>query len=115
MEIVYQRGTASVADVIEAMDEPPSYSAVRTIMNLMVDKGFLNTKRRQKIRLFPGRGARQGQPFGAKERPRNLLQRFGRAGRRLAHQRQQGQDERRGTDRLAKLIDEAKVAKEAAK
>lgn len=51
MEIIYQLGKASVADVIEEMDAPPSYSAIRTIMNLMVDKGFLkiNTKGKKYI------------------------------------------------------------------
>jgi predicted transcriptional regulator len=44
MEIIYQRGQASVADVLEAMARPPSYSSVRTIMNLMVAKGCLKYK-----------------------------------------------------------------------
>lgn len=44
MEIIYQRGQGSVTDVLDAMEDAPSYSAVRTILNLMVDKGFLTYK-----------------------------------------------------------------------
>jgi BlaI family transcriptional regulator, penicillinase repressor len=44
MEIIYRRSRASVTEVLEGMENPPSYSAVRTIMNLMVDKGFLKYK-----------------------------------------------------------------------
>lgn len=41
MEIVYARGEASVADVLAALPDPPSYSAVRAMLNLLEEKGRL--------------------------------------------------------------------------
>jgi predicted transcriptional regulator len=41
MEIVYQRGRATVADVLEDLPDPPSYSAVRALLRILEDKGHL--------------------------------------------------------------------------
>lgn len=45
MDIVYRRGDAAVADVVAEMDDPPSYSAVRALMGVLVQKGHLKHKR----------------------------------------------------------------------
>ena len=50
MDIVYQRGEASVADVRRAMPNPPSYSSVRTMMRLLEEKGHL--RHREEGRKF---------------------------------------------------------------
>ncbi len=39
MEILYGRGKASAAEVREAMDDGPSYSAVRAILRVLEEKG----------------------------------------------------------------------------
>jgi predicted transcriptional regulator len=39
LDILYRNGEATVAEVQEAMAEPPSYSAVRATLNVLVDKG----------------------------------------------------------------------------
>jgi predicted transcriptional regulator len=39
LDIIYRRGEATVAEVQEAMSDPPSYSAVRATLNVLVDKG----------------------------------------------------------------------------
>lgn len=44
MEVVYARGEASVADVLAALPDPPSYSAVRAMLNLLEEKGRLTHK-----------------------------------------------------------------------
>jgi BlaI family penicillinase repressor len=44
MDIVYRRGQASVAEVIEELPEAPSYSTIRTIMGILVKKGHLTHK-----------------------------------------------------------------------
>lgn len=44
MDAVYARGEASVADVQTAMSDPPSYSAVRALMRILVEKGHLKHK-----------------------------------------------------------------------
>jgi predicted transcriptional regulator len=41
MDILYQRGKASAADVLAAMPEPPSYSAVRAMLRILEEKGHL--------------------------------------------------------------------------
>jgi predicted transcriptional regulator len=41
MDIVYARGAASAADVHAALTDPPSYSAVRALLAILVDKGHL--------------------------------------------------------------------------
>ena len=45
LEIIYQLGEASVTDVRERLPDPPSYSAVRTIMRLLEQKGCLRHRR----------------------------------------------------------------------
>jgi predicted transcriptional regulator len=41
MEIVYGRGSATAAEVLEGMPDPPSYSAVRAMMRILEEKGHL--------------------------------------------------------------------------
>jgi BlaI family penicillinase repressor len=41
MDIVYRRGEASAAEVLEALPDPPSYSAVRALLRLLESKGHL--------------------------------------------------------------------------
>jgi predicted transcriptional regulator len=39
LDALYQRGQATVAEVIESLSDPPSYSAVRATLNVLVEKG----------------------------------------------------------------------------
>ena len=41
MEAVYRLGQASVAEVLEQLEDPPSYSAVRAMLRILEDKGHL--------------------------------------------------------------------------
>ena len=41
MEVVYELGRASVAEVRAHMPDPPSYSAVRAMLRILEDKGHL--------------------------------------------------------------------------
>lgn len=41
LEILYQRGRASAADVQSALSEAPSYSAVRAMMRILEEKGHV--------------------------------------------------------------------------
>lgn len=41
MNVVYRLGRASVSDVREHLPDPPSYSAVRAMLNLLEEKGHL--------------------------------------------------------------------------
>lgn len=42
MDILYQRGKASAGDVREAMDDAPSYSAVRAMLRVLEEKGHVS-------------------------------------------------------------------------
>src|SRR5579862_7464605 len=41
MEILYQREKASAAEVREAMEDAPSYSAVRALLRVLEEKGHI--------------------------------------------------------------------------
>lgn len=38
MDVLFQRRQATVAEVVDALSEPPSYSAVRATLNILVGK-----------------------------------------------------------------------------
>ena len=41
MDIIYEAGSATAAEVRKAMDSPPSYSAVRALLRILEEKGHL--------------------------------------------------------------------------
>lgn len=41
MDVVYARGRATVAEVLEGLPDPPGYSSVRTLLRLLEEKGRL--------------------------------------------------------------------------
>ena len=41
MDAIYQRGEATAAEVAEAIPDPPSYSAVRALLRILEEKGYL--------------------------------------------------------------------------
>ena len=47
MEIIYARGEASAAQVLEQLPDPPSYSAVRALLAILVEKGHLRHRSEQ--------------------------------------------------------------------
>jgi predicted transcriptional regulator len=45
MDVVYQRGRASAAEIKEAMPSPPGDSSVRTFLRILEEKGYLKRKK----------------------------------------------------------------------
>jgi predicted transcriptional regulator len=41
MDVVYRLGQVTAAEVLENMPDPPGYSAVRTMLRLLEEKGYL--------------------------------------------------------------------------
>jgi predicted transcriptional regulator len=41
MDIVYRRGQATAAQILAEMSDPPSYSAIRALLRILVDKKHL--------------------------------------------------------------------------
>jgi predicted transcriptional regulator len=44
MDIIYRRGPASATEVMENLPDPPSYSAVRALLRVLEEKGYLRHK-----------------------------------------------------------------------
>ena len=60
MDIIYRRGEASAAEVMADMPDPPSYSAVRTFLRLLEEKGHLKHRKQGAKYIFePTRSRRQ--------------------------------------------------------
>jgi len=62
VETLYRAGEASVAQVLAELPDPPSYSAVRAMLNLLVDKKVLAVRQAGKRYLY--------RPAAPKERVR---------------------------------------------
>lgn len=45
LELIYELGEVSVADVLAKLPDPPNYSTVRTIIRLLEGKGYLRHRR----------------------------------------------------------------------
>jgi len=41
MDIIYQRGQATAAEVLQNLPNPPGYSAVRAMLRLLEERGYL--------------------------------------------------------------------------
>jgi predicted transcriptional regulator len=52
IDAVYRIGEGSVAEVIDSLADPPGYSAVRTMLNVLVQKGFLKYRQEKNRYLY---------------------------------------------------------------
>jgi BlaI family transcriptional regulator, penicillinase repressor len=109
MEVVYRLGRASVADVLAALPDPPSYTSVRTMLRLLEEKGHL--RHREEGRRFvylPVVAAGTARRSALK----NLLATFfnGSVEKAVATliESEAGRLSEQELDRLAKLIDQAR-------
>ena len=41
MDILYERGRATAAEILAALPDPPSYSAIRALIKILEDKGHV--------------------------------------------------------------------------
>jgi predicted transcriptional regulator len=44
MDIIYRRGSATAGEIRGEMDDPPSYSTVRTLLRVLKDKGHVQQR-----------------------------------------------------------------------
>ncbi len=47
MDVLYRRGAASVAEVMDDIPDPPSYSAVRAMLRVLEEKGHVRHEEEQ--------------------------------------------------------------------
>jgi BlaI family transcriptional regulator, penicillinase repressor len=59
MDILYEKGRASAAEVRVSLPDPPSYSAVRALLRLLEEKGHLRHEQEGKKYIFIPRLARK--------------------------------------------------------
>lgn len=52
MDIVYRRGQATAADVMKEMPDPPSYSAIRSVLRILKEKGHLRHEQQERRYVF---------------------------------------------------------------
>ncbi len=109
LDAVYARGKASADDVVSALPDPPTRTALRTFLRILEDKGLLSHEKQG--RAFVYQPTRPPEKAG-KSALRRVLETFfaGSVEKALAAHladpaTQLSQEE---VDRLAKLIDEAR-------
>jgi BlaI family penicillinase repressor len=73
MDVIYRRGQATAAEVMEGLPDPPSYSAVRALLRVLEEKGHLRHESRGPRYVFMPTVARDKARLSAL---RQLLQTF---------------------------------------
>ena len=52
MDVLYRKGSATAAEVLENMPQPPSYSAVRALLRILEQKGHIKHEERDGKYVF---------------------------------------------------------------
>jgi len=77
MDFLFQRGKASVGEVMDGIPDPPGYSAVRATLRTLEQKAAYPTRRRQGLHLPTNPPARCGTQVGAHACRQDVLRQFG--------------------------------------
>jgi predicted transcriptional regulator len=68
MDILYKNGPSSVAEVLEALPDPPGYSSVRTLLRVLEEKGHVSHREDGKRYVYRPTRPREGVAGGALRR-----------------------------------------------
>jgi predicted transcriptional regulator len=52
MDVLYRKGSATAAEVLERVPQPPSYSAVRALLRILEEKGHIKHEEREGKYVF---------------------------------------------------------------
>ena len=52
MEVIWARGSATVADVVEALEGNDAYTTILTLMRILTTKGYLSTRKEGRAHVF---------------------------------------------------------------
>ena len=52
MHIIYEKGGASAAEVLKNLPDPPGYSAVRAMLRILEEKGYLKHAKKGRCYVF---------------------------------------------------------------
>ena len=55
MEVIWARGSATVADVVEALEGKDAYTTILTLMRILKAKGFLSSRKAGRAHVFSPR------------------------------------------------------------
>ena len=109
MDLLFQRGSATAAEVLEGMPDPPSYSAVRAMLRTLEEKGHVRHREEGPRYVYEPTVAREAARRSALA---HMVQTFfdGSATQAVAalldlEGRRLSRDE---VDRLARLIDQSR-------
>jgi predicted transcriptional regulator len=107
MDVIYARGQATAAEVAAALPDPPSYSAVRTLLRILEEKGHLRHEQEGPRYVFVPTVPRDRARRSAL---RNLVRTFfdGSAAQAVAALIDQGKMSNADFERLAKIIEKAR-------
>jgi predicted transcriptional regulator len=73
MDLLYRLGQATAAEIQERLPEPPSYSATRTMLRILEDKGHIRHEEKGPRYVFSPKISRQS---ARKSALRHLVQTF---------------------------------------
>jgi predicted transcriptional regulator len=52
MEVIWARGSATVAEVVEALEGKDAYTTILTLMRILKDKGYLSSRKEGRAFVF---------------------------------------------------------------
>ena len=73
MEVIWARGSATVADVVEALEGKDAYTTILTLMRILTAKGYLSTRKEGRAHVFTPKVDRN---TAARKAVRQLLSKF---------------------------------------
>jgi predicted transcriptional regulator len=73
MEVIWAKGSATVADVVEALGGKDAYTTILTLMRILKDKGFLSSRKEGRAHVFTPRVDRD---TAARKAVHQLLSKF---------------------------------------
>lgn len=84
MDIIHELGGATAVQIRERMSDPPTDSAVRSVLRILVRKGHLAKEYRPPLRLLAAHSGPRGAAQRDEARPQDLLWWFGGSSRGYA-------------------------------
>ena len=73
MEVIWARGSATVAEVVEALEGKDAYTTILTLMRILKVKGYLSTRKEGRAHVFTPRVDRD---TAARKAVHQLLSKF---------------------------------------
>lgn len=65
MQVIFSFGEATAKQIVEQLPDPPSRTAVRTLLTILVEKGLLKYKRVGREFVYSPKGSREKAKRGA--------------------------------------------------